>query len=95
MLVTKSFDFFFLLFQVTLCPGTIGWKDVEIPNSTNGVFRMMCGDQICEDEICEDEARSREDFVACVENKTFGPEESVRNAFRGFGVPAADLTELR
>ena len=56
---------------------------------------MMCGDQICEDEICEDEARSRKDFVACVENKTFGPEESVRNAFRGFGVPAADLTELR
>ena len=52
---------------------------------------MMCGDQ-----ICEDEARSREDFVACVENKTFGPEESVRNAFRGFGgVTAADLTELR
>ena len=47
---------------------------------------MMCGGN---------EASSTEDFEACIERKTFGPEDSVKNAYRGFGVETADLTELR
>ena len=45
--------------------------------------------------MCGEDASSAEDFEVCIENKTFGPEESVKNAFRGFGVPTADLTEPR
>ena len=44
----------------------------------------MCGD-----------ANNTEDIVDCVESKTFAPEETVVNAFRGFTVPTADLTEPR
>ena len=45
--------------------------------------------------MCGEDASSTKDFEDCIENKTFGPEDSVKNAFRGFGVPTADLTELR
>ena len=85
MFFSRFYRFFFHLFQVTLCPGTIGWKDIEIPNSTSGVYKMMCGEA----------ATSAEHFEACIEEKTFGPEDSVKNAYRGFGVPTADLTEPR
>ena len=44
----------------------------------------MCGD-----------ANNTEDIVDCVESKTFAPEDTVINAFRGFTVPTADLTEPR
>ena len=44
----------------------------------------MCGD-----------ANNTEDIVDCVESKTFAPEDTVVNAFRGFTVPTADLTEPR
>ena len=44
----------------------------------------MCGD-----------ANNTEDIVDCVESKTFAPEDAVINAFRGFTVPTADLTEPR
>ena len=42
----------------------------------------MCGD-----------ANTTRDIVDCVEKKTFAPEDAVINAFRGFTVPTADLTE--
>ena len=46
--------------------------------------------------MCEgNEASSSEHFEDCIEKKTFGPEDSVKNAYRGFGVPTADLTEIR
>ena len=44
----------------------------------------MCGD-----------ANTTRDIVDCVESKTFAPEDTVVNAFRGFTVPTADLTEPR
>ena len=44
----------------------------------------MCGD-----------ANTTRDIVDCVESKTFAPEDAVINAFRGFTVPSADLTEPR
>ena len=44
----------------------------------------MCGD-----------ANTTRDIVDCVESKTFAPEDTVINAFRGFTVPTADLTEPR
>ena len=44
----------------------------------------MCGD-----------ANNTEDIVDCVESKTFAPEDAFANAFRGFTVPTADLTEPR
>ena len=44
----------------------------------------MCGD-----------ANNTEDIVDCVESKTFAPEDAVINAFRGFTVPTADMTEPR
>ena len=44
----------------------------------------MCGD-----------ANNTKDIVDCVESKTFAPEDTVINAFRGFTVPTADLTEPR
>ena len=69
---------------VTLCPATVGWKNAQIPNSTSGVYKAMCGD-----------ANNTEDIVDCVESKTFAPEDTVVNAFRGFTVPTADLTEPR
>ena len=69
---------------VTLCPATVGWKNAQIPNSTSGVYKAMCGD-----------ANNTEDIVDCVESKTFAPEDAVANAFRGFTVPTADLTEPR
>ena len=69
---------------VTLCPATVGWKNAQIPNSTSGVYKAMCGD-----------ANNTEDIVDCVEKKTFAPEDAVINAFRGFTFPTADLTESR
>ena len=69
---------------VTLCPATVGWKNAQIPNSTSGVYKAMCGD-----------ANTTRDIVDCVEKKTFAPEDAVINAFRGFTVPTADLTEPR
>ena len=45
--------------------------------------------------MCGEEESSTEHFEACIEEKTFGPEDLIRNAYRGFGVPTADLTELR
>ena len=45
--------------------------------------------------MCGEAATSAEHFEACIEEKTFGPEDSVKNAFRGFGVATADLTEPR
>lgn len=45
--------------------------------------------------MCGEEGTSAEHFETCIGEKTFGPEDSVKNAYRGFGVPTADLTEPR
>ena len=81
---------FFHLCLVSLCLDMPGWKDVKFTNEEilklnsrlSGFYRMMCG-----------EGNSTGHFEACIENKTFGFEDMVKNAF--IGVDAANLKELR